>query len=160
MVSETMHQINKKRKGEMGEMTVKLDMSKAYDQVEWGYLQKIMLKLGFHERSVELVMLCISTISYAIRINGVPQGHITPSRGLCQGDTLSPYLFLLCVEGLAALLHQETHDKMLRGVSTYQKGPKISHLFLANDCLIFGWATIKESEKILRLLKVYGDLSS
>ena len=56
----------------MGEMAVKLDMSKAYDRMEQGYLEKIMLKLGFHERWVELVMLCISTVSYAIRINGVP----------------------------------------------------------------------------------------
>ena len=125
-----------------------------------GLLAKIILKLGFHQRWVELVMLCISTVSYAICINGVPQGHITPFRGLRQGDPLSPYLFLICVEGLSALLHQAVHDKVLRGVSACQKGPKISHLFFVGDCLIFGWATIKKSEKILRLLKVYGELSS
>ena len=94
-------------------------------------------------------MQCISTVSYAIRINGVPEGHITPTRGLCQGDPLSPYLFLLCVEGLSALLHQVVHIKVLRGVSACQKGPKISHLFFTDDCLIFGWATINESEEIL-----------
>lgn len=104
-------------------------------------------------------MLCISTVSYAIRINGVPQGHITPSRGLRQGDPLSSYLFLLCVEGLLALLHQAAHYKVLKGVSTCQKGPKISHLFFADDYLIFGRAIIKESEEILRLLKVYRESS-
>ena len=51
------------------------------------------------------------------------------------------------------------HDKVLRGVSACQKGPKISHLFFADDCLIFGRATIKESKEILRLLKVYGESS-
>ena len=85
----------------------------------------------------------------------------SPLLGACtKGVLLSPYLFLLYAKGLAALLHQEAHDKVLRGVSACQKGPKISHMFFADDCLIFGWVTIKESEKILRLLKVYGDLSS
>ena len=107
-----------------------------------------------------LLCLCISIVSYAIHINGVPQGHIIPSRGLRQGDPLSSYLFLLYAKDLAALLRQEAHDKVLRGVSACQKGPKISHLFFADDCLIFDWVTIKESEKILRLLKVYGELLS
>lgn len=64
-------------------MALKLDMSKAYDMVEWRCLERIMLKLGFTERWVALVMQCINTVTYAIRINGVPQGDITPSRGLC-----------------------------------------------------------------------------
>ena len=107
-------------------------------------------------------LLCYVFLLYLMLFvsTGFPKGHITPFRGLRQGDPLSPYLFLLYANDLAALLHQEAHDKVLRGVSACQKGPKISHLFFADDCLIFGWVTIKESEKILRLLKVYGELLS
>ena len=83
VASETMYHISQKRKGKEREMALKLDMSKAYDRVEWRCLEQIMLKLGFTKRWVALVMQCINTVTYAIRINGVPQGDITPSRGLC-----------------------------------------------------------------------------
>ena len=122
--------------------------------VEWRCLERIMLKLGFTERWVALVMQCINTITYAIRINGVPQGDITPSRGLCQGNLLSPYLSLLCAEGLLAMLHQAVQNKRLRGISACRCGPKISHLFFfANDSLIFGRATVKESSKSWEYLR-------
>lgn len=152
---ETMYHISQKRKGKVGEIALKLDMSKAYDRVEWKCLEKIMLKLGFTKRWVALVMRCISTITYAIQINGVPQGQITPSRGLRQGDPLLPYLFPICVEGLSIMLHQVVQDKRLKSISVYRQGPKISHLFFANNSLIFGRATVAECSKIQRILNVY-----
>lgn len=126
MASETMYHISQKRKGKLGEMALKLDMSKACDRVEWRGLEHIMQKMGFPEKWVALVMQCLSTVTYAIRINGVPRGHIIPSRGLRQGDPLSPYLFLLCAEGLSAMLHQAVFEKRLRGLSVCRWGPKIS----------------------------------
>ena len=85
-------------------MVIKLDMSKAYDRVEWTFLEKIMLKLGFDCSWVTFVMRCVKTVSYYVLINGDPCEYIQPSRGICQGDPLSSYLFLLCAEGLSALL--------------------------------------------------------
>ena len=112
---ETMYHISHKRKGKVKGIALKLDMSKAYNRVEWKCLEKIMLKLCFTKRWVALVMKCISTVTYAIRINGFPQGQITPSRGLQQGDLLLPYLFLICAEGLSTMLHQVVQDKRLKG---------------------------------------------
>ena len=83
---EMMHHINLKKTGAKGEMAIKLDMSKAYDKVEWACIDKIMEKLGFHPRWRSLMMQCISSVTYAVHINGKPSGHIIPSRGLCQGD--------------------------------------------------------------------------
>ena len=85
-------------------MVVKLDISKAYDQVEWKFLQKIMLKIGLPKQWVNLAMETVRTASYSILINGEAKGFITPSRGIKQGDLLSPYLFLLCAEGLSSLI--------------------------------------------------------
>ena len=80
-------------------MAIKLDMSKAYDRVELVFLEKIMEKMGFNNKWISLMMNCISSAFYFVLINGVIHGSIIPSRGLCQGDPLSSYLFLLCAEG-------------------------------------------------------------
>ena len=121
----------------MGFMAMKLDMSKAYDRVEWSYLRKIMEKLGFCDRWVSLVLECITTVSYLILVNGEAKGDIRPSRGLKQGDPLSPYLFLLCSEGLNRMLQQAASNDTIRGFSLCKRGPKISHLFFADDTLLF-----------------------
>ena len=76
---ETMHHINQKKLGKVGEMVVKLDMSNTYDWVEWGCLEKIMLKMGFHVKWINIMMSCVRYVSYSIRINGKPRGHITPT---------------------------------------------------------------------------------
>ena len=69
---ETMHHLNQKRSGKVGEMDLKLDMSKAFDRVEWGYLEKIMYKMGFNDKWVNLMMQCITSVTYSIKINGQP----------------------------------------------------------------------------------------
>ncbi|KAK9995712.1 hypothetical protein SO802_020398 [Lithocarpus litseifolius] len=141
---ETMHHISMKKGGKMGEMTLKLDMNKAYDRMEWGCLDKIMERLGFDSKWRSLSMLCISFVTYSIKINGKPTGHITPSRGICQGNPLSPYLFLLCAEGLSTLIQQAVGRGQLDGIAVCHGGPKLSHLFFADDSLIFCKATIAE----------------
>ena len=82
-------------------------------------------------------MECSTTVSYSILVNGEPKGMITSSRGLQQGDPLSPYLFLFCAEGLNALLCDATARGDIHGFSICRNDPKLTHLFFANDWLIF-----------------------
>lgn len=79
---ETLYFLKKKRRGKVSFTTLKIDMSKAYDRVEWTYLQQIMLKLGFQDAWIQLIMGCITSPTFSIIMNGEVFGHIQPSRGL------------------------------------------------------------------------------
>ncbi|KAL0004652.1 hypothetical protein SO802_012213 [Lithocarpus litseifolius] len=144
-----MHCIDQKRKGKEALMAMKLDMSKAYDRVEWPYLEAIMRKMGFHEKWIALIMMCVCTVSYSVLINGEPKGKIVPLRGLRQGDPISPYLFLLCAEGLTAMLKKEEKEGHIKGVAISKGAPSVSHLLFADDSIIFCRASILECERVL-----------
>ena len=141
-------------------MTLKLDMSKAYDRVEWDFLDKLMERLGFDGKWRNLVGCCFRLISFSIMINGEPHGFFHPSRGLCQGDPLSPYLFLLYAEGLHSLIQQAVDNGELLGVSLCKEGPKITHLFFADDSLLFCRANDTDCQIVTNILTMYEEASS
>ena len=144
-----------KKTSKEGYMALKLDMSKAYDRAEWIFLEKLMLKMGFHDNWVRLVMETVRTISYSILINGTPRGFIKPTKGICQGDPLSPYLFLLCFEGLNGLIKNSVVAGDLRGFSLCKNGPQISHLFFADDSVIFCRAKMGDVQALQLALTLY-----
>ena len=85
----------------------------------------------------------------------LPMGRIKPSRGLHQGDPLSPYLFLLCALGLQSLIQKAEVNDDIRGVAICRNGPRVSHLFFADDSVLFYRATEAECQRILDILAVY-----
>lgn len=93
---EARHSMSTILRGNDRYMAIKLDMSKAYDKIEWEFLQAFMVKLGFSQRQIQLIMSFVSSMSYSILVNGQPQLFSKPSRGLRQRDPLSPYQFILC----------------------------------------------------------------
>ena len=103
---ETLHYMRNHNKGKTSFTTLKLDMNKAYDRVEWSFMEKVLVKMSFQDRWVKLMMVCITTASYSILINEEPHGHIR----LQQGDPLSSYLFLMCIEGLHRLINKAPNN--------------------------------------------------
>ena len=136
-------------------MTIKLDMSNAYNRVEWVYLEAMMRKMGFHEKWISLIMMYVTTVSYSVLINGEPKGKIILTRGLRQGDPISPYLFLLCVEGLSAMLKREEGVGHIKGIAVSKGALRISHLLFTDDSIVFCRATVKECDRVIKVLKDY-----
>ncbi|XP_019153836.1 PREDICTED: uncharacterized protein LOC109150382 [Ipomoea nil] len=134
-------------------------MAKAYDRMEWPFLRSMMLALGFDERWVDLIMLCVTSVSYSIQVGGTRSDQIMPTRGLRQGDPLSPYLFIICAEGLSLLLQQAQLRGDLHGCRVARGAPPISHLCFADDSLLFFRATAQEASVVKQCLSVYEEMS-
>ena len=134
---------------------LKLDMRKAYDRVEWSYLKAIMLKLGFHRIWVDMIMQFVTTVSFSILFNGDRQENFMPSRGIRQGDPISPYLFLLAAEGLSCLLKSRTQSSALSGIKVASSALIVSHLLFADDNLLFFKANRECAEMIKDALNIY-----
>jgi hypothetical protein len=109
--------------------------------------------MGFSKRWINLIMKCICSVTYSIVVNGNDVGNIKPSRGIRQGDPLSPYLFLLCTEALSSMLNRVESSRVITRVPTSKNGPRLSHLFFADDSLLFCKANSVEWRRLTKLLE-------
>ena len=110
---------------------------KAYDRVEWIFLEQVLARFGFAQLWIHMIMRCVTSARFSVKLNGGFSRGFLPSRGLRQGDQLSPCLFLFCVEGFSALLKPTQQDNSLKGVSFGGTGPHITHLLFADDSIVF-----------------------
>lgn len=134
-------------------------MSKVYDRVEWGFLQDMLHCLGFDRPWIDLVMTCVTTVKYKIRVNGELSEEFRLERGLRQGDPILPYLFLLCAEGFSALLAKAEMEGRIHGISICRSAPAVSRLLFADDSLILCKANTGEAQEFKHILAVYEECS-
>lgn len=148
-----------KTKGKLGDVALKIYISKAYDRVDWRYLELMMLRLGFSMIWVRWMMMCITSVHYTILVNQDHVGPIDPSRGLRQGGPLSPYLFLICAEGLSTLIQNEQGKGTIHGVKICRGAPIITHLLFADDCFLFIRANESDAGTMKNILETYATAS-
>lgn len=151
--------MKRKSQGKEGFVALKLDMSKAFDRVELSMLSGIMMKFGFSLRWVNLIMRCVTTVKYHILAEGEEVGPIIPQRGIRQGDLLSPYLFILVVEGFTALIKSFERRGLFHGILVAKNAPRISHLLFVDDSFISFRANQEESQCCKETLKIYENAS-
>ena len=144
------------RRKEQG-MVCKLDIEKAYDSISWEFLYQVMNRMGFGTRWLSWIKWCISTASFSVLFNGSPAGFFPSSKGLRQGDPLSPYLFVIGMEALSCLINRAVEGNYFAGsriVVGRGEDLVISHLLYADDTLIFCQAN-KEQIKYLNWILMW-----
>ncbi|KAB2632299.1 hypothetical protein D8674_028546 [Pyrus ussuriensis x Pyrus communis] len=149
---EMFHYLKGRKAQNRFEMGIKLDMQKAYDRVEWDFLDAVMERMGFCSSWRSLISGCVSSVKFDVLLNGQAGKSFAPSRGLRQGDPLSPYLFILVGEVLSKMIQGEVDQGRLEGVKIGGSGPVISHLFFADDTLLFLRADRKNCGNLRHLL--------
>lgn len=152
--------MNKPTKRKCHFMAIKIDLEKAFDSLEWDFLQKVSDFFGFPKAFSKLVMSCLCTSSYCVLINGKPSCPIFPSRGVRQGDPLSPYLFILAIEYLSLLISHNVQLNLWNPIQINSKAPKISHLLFEDDIILFAKADTHNAIFISNILKDFSELSS
>lgn len=134
---ECFHKIQHSKNARDNYRAYKLDLTKAYDRVDWNFLEGVLRRVGFCSKKTGWVMQCVSSVRYSVRCNGELLDPFVLSRGLRQGDHISPYLFLFVADGLVYLLRKELMENNLTPIKIPRNSPGISNLLFADDGLVF-----------------------
>jgi hypothetical protein len=140
-------------------MLIKLDLSKAFDKASWQYLKSILNSFGFDQDWVNWIMNLTSSDFFSILVNGVPSQPFSASRGIRQGDPLSPFLFVLMAEGLGRYIKSVVLEGNLKGLPLHNIRPSPSHSQFVDDTLLMNSATTREAQKLNSILSDFTEAS-
>jgi hypothetical protein len=133
-------------------MLIKLDLSKAFDRASWKYIRAVLDSFGFAQEWINWIMNLTSSAFFSILVNGVPSKPFSPSRGICQGDPLSPFLFILLAEGLGRYIKASVLEGSLKGLPLHNLQPAPSHSQFVDDTLLLNSPMAQEAQKLNSIL--------
>ncbi|MCH79404.1 LINE-1 reverse transcriptase like [Trifolium medium] len=134
-------------------MVFKVDFEKAYDSVDWGFLEYMLQRFGFCDKWIKWIRACVFAGNLSILVNGSPTAEFNIQRGLKQGDPLAPFLFLLVAEGFGGVMKRAVECNLFKGFSIGADGLAISHLQYADDTLCIGEASVQNLWTIKAILR-------
>ena len=149
-VHEVVHSLTSKKKAGM---IMQLDIAKAYDKLNWNYIRKVLIAFGFDHNWVRWISDLIISSSFSILVNGSPLETFTPSRHLRQGDPLSPFLFILMMEGLGRAIKDANDVGKVRGIQLSDNGQALTHQQFVGETMLQGIPTVKEALAYKQILK-------
>ena len=116
---------------------MKIDLYKAYDSIDWSYIHLVLLKTGLPISIIRWIMSCITTIRYAVIVNGLPTTFFEAGRGLRQGCALSPMIFILIMDGFSKIMHKVEQNGFIKGFA-FSTTISSTHSLFVDDMLFFG----------------------
>lgn len=140
-------------------MAIKINLEKAYDRLIWEFVRDTLHDIGFPDGFVNLIWECISSPKMRVLWNGEALEEFSPSRGIRQGDPLSPYLFVLCIVRLFHLINVAIEQDLWAPIRLSRGGPKLSHLAFADDLLLFAEASLDQVEIVKTVLNLFCESS-
>jgi hypothetical protein len=152
---ECIHNIKKKN---LKALVMKLDLKQAFDCIDWEFLRLILHSAGFGDLFINWIMSCVSSSNFAVLINGEASSFFKSERGLRQGCPLSPYLFILIMEGLSLLLSKNFTEHHISGIKV-SKFIKMVHLLFVDDVLLMSKADLSEWLVIQEVLQLFCSVS-
>lgn len=132
-----------------------IDLEKAYDRISWDFIRDTLYEAGFNNSWVRNIMECITKARLSINWNGETLEEIAPTRGIRQGDPMSPYIFVLCIERLSQMIIEAEKKGKWKGVRLSRNGPSLTHLFFADDMILFGEASENQLKVMMDCLNVF-----
>ncbi|XP_076929431.1 putative mitochondrial protein AtMg01250 [Bidens hawaiensis] len=136
-----------------------MDFEKAYDHLNWKFLDSVMAQMKFPDKWRSWIYGIVSSAKSSVLVNGSPTFEFKCSRGIRQGDPISPFLFILAMEAFSFLLNKDLAEGLFIGFSTPNNGPNISHLLYADDEMIIGEWSRENAKNLVRLLRCFNLLS-
>jgi hypothetical protein len=145
--------------GARGYFAIKVDLAKAYDMLRWDFIHSTLQEIGLPLNMVRVIMQGISSVKTNVNWHGSRAPYFSPNRGIRQGDPMSPYIFVICMDKLSHLISQSVNKGEWKGIKAGRSGPTISHLMFADDLLLFGEANGDQMNCVMRVLNEFCNIS-
>lgn len=154
LVQEVIHAMRRK-KGSVGSMLFKIDLEKAYDKVRWSFIEDTLAAFRVPRMLSDLIMSCLRSSSMSLIWNGSVCNSFSPSRGVRQGCPLSPYIFVMCMERLAALIEARVGSREWKPIRVPRGGIGLIHIFYADDLILMCEASLEQAQVVMDCLTVF-----
>ncbi|CAN1744197.1 LINE-1 retrotransposable element ORF2 protein [Linum perenne] len=159
VVHEAVHRLNLRKKGNDFSFLLKVDMLKAFDRVSWDFLFATLTVMGFSDIFVHWIREILTSVRFNVLVNGGQSGFFHPTRGLRQGDPLSPFLFIVVSNVLSFLMTTAVEEGGIKGMRLTPRCPVLHHILFADDTVLCGKATVTEAQRMKSILDMYCCLS-